>query len=397
MKPEPALEAAYLSTDYCVDDAPDGPFAIRIGESCVEMAKLVKDGEFNWAFLTACNPGSTRLSEAENPERMNELESIVQKRGWRYFHGRGVGRIGDWPAEPSLLIIGIQEVDAIELGRRFGQNAIVAGWADAFGRLVWIAQPACTTAGMIEARDVSKSFGPNRVLNHVSLAVSRGEVVVLLGPSGGGKSTLLRVLNGLIWPEIGDVAIAGERLTPTNARQLRHRMGYVVQDAGLFPHLTAAGNVSLLAQHLGWDRERIRNRLKELTDIARLPTDALDRYPAELSGGQRQRVGLMRALMLDPAVLLMDEPLGALDPITRSQLQADLRTIFRELQKTVVLVTHDMAEAAFFADEIVLLAGGQIVQRGTMREFVRQPATQFVADFVRAQREPLEALREAGA
>jgi osmoprotectant transport system ATP-binding protein len=172
-------------------------------------------------------------------------------------------------------------------------------------------------------------------------------------------------------------------------------MGYVVQDAGLFPHLTAAGNVSLLARHLGWDRERIRRRLQELTELARLPADALERYPAELSGGQRQRVGLMRALMLDPPVLLMDEPLGALDPMTRSQLQADLRTIFRELQKTVALVTHDLAEAAYFADEIVLLASGRIEQQGTMRDFVHRPATAFVSDFVRAQREPLEALREA--
>lgn len=174
-------------------------------------------------------------------------------------------------------------------------------------------------------------------------------------------------------------------------------MGYVVQDGGLFPHLTAAGNVSLLAGHLGWDRRRIATRLKELTDMARLPGDALDRYPSELSGGQRQRLGVMRALMLDPAVLLMDEPLGALDPITRSQLQSDLRSIFRNLRKTVVLVTHDLAEAAYFADEVVLLAGGKIEQRGSMHDLIRKPETPFVAEFVRAQREPLAALEEAGA
>lgn len=250
---------------------------------------------------------------------------------------------------------------------------------------------------MLEARDVSKSFGSQRVLDRVSLVVARGATTVLLGPSGGGKSTLLRVLNGLIAPETGEVFFDGQPLTASNSRRLRHRMGYVVQEGGLFPHLTAAGNISLLASHLGWDRDRIRERLKTLMDLARLPGEALDRYPAELSGGQRQRVGLMRALMLDPTVLLMDEPLGALDPITRSQLQTDLRDIFRDLKKTVIIVTHDLAEAAFFADEVVLLANGRIEQRGPMRELVQRPATTFVSDFVRAQREPLLALQEASA
>ncbi|HEX3146639.1 MAG TPA: ATP-binding cassette domain-containing protein [Gemmataceae bacterium] len=250
---------------------------------------------------------------------------------------------------------------------------------------------------MIDVRDVSKSFGPNRVLDHVTVAVPTGQTTVLLGPSGGGKSTLLRVMNGLIRPDGGEVRFGGQLLTSANARSVRHQMGYVVQDGGLFPHLTAAGNVSLLATHLGWERERIRNRLAELAKLTRFPADGLERYPAELSGGQRQRVGLMRALMLDPAVLLMDEPLGALDPITRAQLQGDLRDIFRDLHKTVVLVTHDLAEAAFFADEVLLLGGGRVEQRGSMRDLIRSPATPFVEEFVRAQREPLEALREAAA
>jgi osmoprotectant transport system ATP-binding protein len=250
---------------------------------------------------------------------------------------------------------------------------------------------------VIAVRDVSKAFGPLRVLDRVSVAVPTGRTTVLLGPSGGGKSTLLRVMNGLIQPDAGDVRFDGEPVTPANARQLRHRMGYVVQDGGLFPHLTAAGNVSLLARHLGWDRERIRHRLGDLCDLARLPADALARYPAELSGGQRQRVGLMRALMLDPAVLLLDEPLGALDPMTRAQLQGDLRDIFRDLHKTVVLVTHDLAEAAFFADDVVLLAEGRVAQQGSMHELIAEPASPFVVAFVRAQREPLEALREAAA
>jgi osmoprotectant transport system ATP-binding protein len=250
---------------------------------------------------------------------------------------------------------------------------------------------------MIDVRDVSKSFGPNRVLDHVSVSIPAGRTTVLLGPSGCGKSTLLRLMNGLLQPDTGDVRFDGEPVTASNARRLRHRLGYVVQDGGLFPHLTAAGNVSLLARHLGWDRDRVRGRLHELCDLARLPEDVLTRYPAELSGGQRQRVGLMRALMLDPAVLLLDEPLGALDPMTRAQLQGDLREIFRDLHKTVVLVTHDLAEAAYFADEVVLLSEGHIAQQGSMHDLIASPASPFVVAFVRAQREPLDALREAAA
>jgi osmoprotectant transport system ATP-binding protein len=248
---------------------------------------------------------------------------------------------------------------------------------------------------MLELLAVSKSFGPTPVLEEVSLAVAGGQTTVLLGPSGCGKSTLLRMMLGLIRPDRGEVRFGDTPLTAANVRQLRHQMGYVVQDGGLFPHLTAAGNVSLLARHLGWDRGRIGERLEVLGALAQLPAEALRRYPAELSGGQRQRVGLMRALMLDPAVLLMDEPLGALDPITRADLQADLRDIFRKLQKTVVLVTHDLAEAAFFGDQVVLMEQGRIAQRGTMHDLIERPATPFVARFVQAQRAPLEALRGA--
>jgi osmoprotectant transport system ATP-binding protein len=248
---------------------------------------------------------------------------------------------------------------------------------------------------MLDVQAVSKSFGPTPVLADVSLHVPAGQTAVLIGPSGCGKSTLLRMMLGLIRPDAGAVHFNHTPLTLANVRELRHQMGYVVQDGGLFPHLTAAGNVTLLARHLGWDNERIRGRLAELRELARLPADAVNRYPAELSGGQRQRVGLMRALMLDPAVLLLDEPLGALDPITRADLQGDLRRIFRTLRKTVVLVTHDLAEAAFFGDVVVLLHQGRIAQQGSMRDLMERPATPFVAAFVQAQRTPLEALREA--
>jgi osmoprotectant transport system ATP-binding protein len=250
---------------------------------------------------------------------------------------------------------------------------------------------------MFELLDVEKSFGPARVLDRVSLTVAPGRTTVLLGPSGGGKSTLLRMMIGLVRPDAGVVRFAGTSLTSENLRPLRHRMGYVVQDGGLFPHLSARGNVTLMARRLGWTGDRIPSRLATLAELVRLPDGLLDRYPAQLSGGQRQRVSLMRALMLDPDVLLLDEPLGALDPITRADLQADLRTAFRELHKTVVLVTHDLTEAAYFGDEIVLLAEGRIAQRGGMRELIEQPATPFVARFVQAQRAPLEVLRETTA
>jgi osmoprotectant transport system ATP-binding protein len=242
--------------------------------------------------------------------------------------------------------------------------------------------------------EVVKSFGPTCVLRGVSLTVERGQTTVLLGPSGCGKSTLIRLMIGLVWPDAGKVLFAGMPLTPANVLRLRHRMGYVVQDGGLFPHLTIARNVGLMARHLGWERERIEARLGELAELARLPTDVLRRYPAELSGGQRQRAGLMRALMLDPDVLLLDEPLGALDPITRADLQGDLRGVFRRLKKTVVLVTHDLAEAAYFGDRIVLLADGQIEQQGSMHDLADRPSSEFVTRFVRAQRAPLEAFRE---
>ena len=155
--------------------------------------------------------------------------------------------------------------------------------------------------------------------------------------------------------------------------EVRRGLGYVTQDGGLFPHLTARDNVILMARYLGWDRSRIDDRLAELAELTRFPADGLDRFPAQLSGGQRQRVSLMRALMLDPKVILLDEPMGALDPMVRAELQADLRAIFRSLEKTVVMVTHDLAEAGWFGDEILLMRDGRIVQRGTLAELVDRP------------------------
>jgi osmoprotectant transport system ATP-binding protein len=169
---------------------------------------------------------------------------------------------------------------------------------------------------------------------------------------------------------------------------IRRTLGYVIQDGGLFPHLTARGNITLMARFLGWDRARLDRRVNELAELTRFPVDGLDRYPHQLSGGQRQRVGLMRALALDPAALLLDEPLGALDPLVRAELQDDLRAVFRQLGKTVVLVTHDLGEASFFADRIVLLREGVIVQEGPPSDLWRKPANEFVTRFVQAQRGP---------
>jgi osmoprotectant transport system ATP-binding protein len=217
---------------------------------------------------------------------------------------------------------------------------------------------------------------------------------VLIGPSGCGKSTLLRLMIGLLWPDTGTVRFDGTLVNRDSVATIRPRMGYVIQDGGLFPHLTAGSNVTLMAGYMGWDRGRRQSRLQELAELTRFPMAGLERYPVQLSGGQRQRVSLMRALMLDPAVLLLDEPLGALDPLIRADLQTDLRRIFERLGKTVVLVTHDITEAAFFGGEIVLLREGRIVQRGRMEDLVGDPAEPFVTQFIRAQRPSLDALGE---
>lgn len=239
---------------------------------------------------------------------------------------------------------------------------------------------------MLTLTNVSKSFGPTMVVQPTNLTVPAGRTTVLIGPSGCGKSTLLRMMIGLLTPDTGEVTLDGVRITPQNLLEVRRRIGYVIQDGGLFPHLSARDNVALLALHLKWDRARVDRRVAELTDLVRLAAPALDRFPRQLSGGQRQRLGIMRALMLDPAVVLLDEPLGALDPLVRYDLQEDLRSIFQSLAKTVVLVTHDMGEAGFFGDDVILLGEGKIVQRGTLRDLIARPADPYVTRFINAQR-----------
>ncbi len=239
---------------------------------------------------------------------------------------------------------------------------------------------------VISIVDVHKAYGAKLVLEHVTLEVPARRRVALIGPSGCGKSTLLRVVLGLITPDRGSVTVAGIPVTPATCGAVRLRTGYVIQDGGLFPHLSAFENVALMARHLRWDEARVRARVAELAELVGLAPDLLTRFPAELSGGQRQRTGIMRALLLDPDVLLMDEPLGALDPLLRARVQADLLELFRRLDKTVLLVTHDMAEAAFLGQEIVLMRDGRIVQRGSYRDLVDAPKEPFVREFLAAQR-----------
>jgi len=239
---------------------------------------------------------------------------------------------------------------------------------------------------MFRLRKVVKRYGEARALDEVSLDIEPGRTTVLIGPSGCGKSTLLRLMVGLAAPDSGSIEFDGRPLDAPGLPALRRRLGYVIQEGGLFPHLTARANVALMARHLGWPAERIAARIGELGSLTRFPADALERYPGELSGGQNQRVSLMRALLLDPEVLLLDEPLGALDPMIRFDLQEDLRRVFGALRKTVVLVTHDLAEAAFLGDTLVLMRAGRIVQEGSPDDLQRNPADEFVGRFVRAQR-----------
>jgi osmoprotectant transport system ATP-binding protein len=238
------------------------------------------------------------------------------------------------------------------------------------------------TAPVLALEGVSRSFAGKVAVHPLSLEIEAGRTTVLLGESGSGKSTLLRLMAGLITPDHGRVLFEGEPLTPKGAPILRRRMGFGLQSGGLFPHLTAGENVTLLARALGRPPRWRGERLEHLRTLVRLGPELLHRWPLELSGGQRQRVSLMRALMLEPTVVLLDEPLGALDPITRVELQAELDRVFAELHATVVLVTHDLAEAGALGDSVVLLREGRVVQQGTLETLVSRPADAWVARFL---------------
>ena len=238
---------------------------------------------------------------------------------------------------------------------------------------------------MLEFRKVSKKFNGTTVVHPFNLSVRAGDVAVLLGPSGCGKTTILRMVAGLVAPTGGEIFVDALPIGPDTLASVRRKLGYVIQEGGLFPHLTAVENITLMARHDRWPKERIENRLDELVDMTQFPRAGLDRYPNEISGGQRQRVSLMRALFLSPSILLLDEPLGALDPMIRAGLQRDLKEIFARTQTTVLLVTHDLVEAGWFADRVLVMQAGRIVQRGTFSEIMDEPANDFVAEFVSSQ------------
>ncbi|WP_318357322.1 ABC transporter ATP-binding protein [Enterobacter sp.] len=234
---------------------------------------------------------------------------------------------------------------------------------------------------MIEFRQVSKTFNGQRAVSDLNLHFKTGAFSVLIGTSGSGKSTTLKMINRLVEHDEGTILFAGEEIRSFPVLTLRRRMGYAIQSIGLFPHWTVAQNIATVPQLQKWPRARINARVDELMALLGLDTALRGRYPHELSGGQQQRVGVARALAADPEVLLMDEPFGALDPVTRGALQQEMRRIHQLLGRTIVLVTHDIDEALQLADHLVLMDGGQVVQQGTPLEMLTHPANDFAREF----------------
>jgi osmoprotectant transport system ATP-binding protein len=239
---------------------------------------------------------------------------------------------------------------------------------------------------LVHFRAVSKVFGNDVAVSDINLEIPRGQITALIGPSGCGKSTILRLIVGLLTPDTGEIQFDGDPIAPGTIMKIRRRLGYVIQDGGLFPHLTARRNLALQSTLFGKNRDEIEKRIAELCALTKFPNNGLGRYPLELSGGQRQRVSLMRALMLSPELLLLDEPFAALDPLVRVNLQRDLKEICAQLQQTVLVVTHDLPEAAFLTNDIVLVNEGRIVQRGSIADLRAKPANEFAREFISAQR-----------
>ncbi|MBB6238368.1 osmoprotectant transport system ATP-binding protein [Pedobacter sp. AK013] len=243
---------------------------------------------------------------------------------------------------------------------------------------------------MIELKEVSKKFGDTQAVNLVSFKVDEKETLVLLGTSGCGKTTTLKMINRLIEPDEGQILINGEAITNQDPDTLRTGVGYVMQNIGLFPHYTVAENIAVVPKLLKWDKEKIKTRTQELIKKLHLPENSLSMFPHELSGGQQQRVGLARALVADPAVLLMDEPFGALDNVTRTSIQKEFKGLEELKRKTIAMVTHDVQEAFELADRICLMDRGKIIQIGTPKELLYRPINDFARKFLAGQRLALE-------
>ncbi|HST06307.1 MAG TPA: ATP-binding cassette domain-containing protein [Chloroflexia bacterium] len=242
---------------------------------------------------------------------------------------------------------------------------------------------------MITFEHVSKTYPSHnggelvRAVNDLNVQVDEGELCVLIGPSGSGKTTAMRMVNRLVIPTEGRISVNGQDNSTMDPVLLRRSIGYVIQQVGLFPHLTVAENVGIVPRLLGWEKSKRRERANELLELVGLPPAKFaDRHPRQLSGGQQQRVGVARALAADPEIILMDEPFGAVDPITRKQLQRELRRIQSEVHKTILFVTHDISEAFLLADRIVLMYRGRLIQNGTPAELLRHPVSEFVTDFI---------------
>ncbi|MFC3070752.1 ATP-binding cassette domain-containing protein [Phenylobacterium soli] len=248
-------------------------------------------------------------------------------------------------------------------------------------------------AGVIELRGIEKRYGAQAALSGVDLSIRAGEFTALVGGSGSGKTTLLKTINGLVAPDAGEARVDGERVGGGPAHLLRRRIGYVFQEVGLFPHLSVAENIAITPKLLGWDAARVAVRVETLLDLVALPRALASRAPSELSGGQRQRVGVARALAAEPKIVLMDEPFGALDPLTRDQLGTDYRALHERLGLTTVMVTHDMAEAVLLADRIVVLSAGRVLADGAPAELLANAADPQVRALLEAPKRQAERLR----
>ena len=241
---------------------------------------------------------------------------------------------------------------------------------------------------MIHYEKITKSYLPGvNAVADFTLSVAKGELLAIIGPSGCGKTTVLKMLNRLVEPTSGRILLHGEDIRTLDPTALRRSMGYVIQQVGLFPHMTILENITVVPDILGWPAEKQRARAYELLDLIDMnPSEFARRFPYQLSGGQQQRIGVLRALAADPAVILMDEPFGAVDPLTRTKLQQELKTLHTRLKKTILLVTHDIDEAFRLADRVLLMQSGRIVQVGTPTELLDRPATSFVDEYIGGHR-----------